>query len=577
MRGGRGGFAKREHRPIPEEGPYRSFVGNLPADTIQGDFDTLFSGLRINTVHMIRDKETDRFKGFAYVEFSTREELERALEIDGAEFDGRFVRVDVADNRDNRDNRPKQRSNRSPRGGRRRRASDTHGGDRPHRPSDHKGKGDHKVSEFHRPNDEHRAKRGDRFRGQPMEQSGPPLPDPSRPKLNLQPRTTDPEELERRRRKDEEEPLGTANGLLHCTIYNNGMTDTLEVIEKKLRDELETDVVSVKDLSDGCGAKYEILVAANKFQGMSILKRHKLIHQICQDELKFTHAITLHTYSLEEYNKSVELQLPKKKYFVAYPDLQTMVSKSNDTPSLEDDQIKKYFDSATFFYRNHAHEIRNNDAHLRFYGFYKVVTEGPLLKNSFRDYMTFDRKRKSYVNASKYSKREAMIQYYELMEELNVGWSKENYQLFVKPVIRPSTLANSVIKQNTPLEKFITAVRIGDTKEVLRITEQEPDLLRKTDETGGTALHWAADADQDKMIELLINLRFFVDAQDNQGQTPIHIAAYCENLKAIRELLRCGASLHVVDHDGETPIEVFNETPSLLRCLDLYELYPITT
>ena len=33
---------------------------------------------------MIRDKETDRFKGFAYVEFSTREELEKALEIDGA-------------------------------------------------------------------------------------------------------------------------------------------------------------------------------------------------------------------------------------------------------------------------------------------------------------------------------------------------------------------------------------------------------------------------------------------------------------------------------------------------------------
>lgn len=47
MRGVRGGYAKREHRPIPEEGPYRSFVGNLPADTIQGDFDTLFSGLKV--------------------------------------------------------------------------------------------------------------------------------------------------------------------------------------------------------------------------------------------------------------------------------------------------------------------------------------------------------------------------------------------------------------------------------------------------------------------------------------------------------------------------------------------------
>jgi len=268
MRGVRGGYAKREHRPIPEEGPYRSFVGNLPADTIQGDFDTLFSGLKINTVHMIRDKETDRFKGFAYVEFSTREELEKALEIDGAEFDGRFVRVDVADNRDNRDNRPKQRNNRSPRGGRRRRGSDNRGSDRPHRPVEHKARGDHKGNDFHRPKEDHREQRtsesggadrnsgasgdersGDNFQvvrnrktrgggtrgdrdgghdirsdrggprhrggkrggdrprggGQPSESSAPPAPDPNRPRLNLQPRTTDPEELERRRRKDEEE------------------------------------------------------------------------------------------------------------------------------------------------------------------------------------------------------------------------------------------------------------------------------------------------------------------------------------------------------------------------------------
>lgn len=266
------------------------------------------------------------------------------------------------------------------------------------------------------------------------------------------------------------------------------------------------------------------------------------------------------------------------------------MSPKSDNQSLSDDQVKKYFDSATFFYRNYSYEIRNRDIHLRFYGLYKVVTDGPLPKSFFRDYMTFDKKRRAYIDASKYSKREAMVQYYEVMEDLNVGWSKKDYELFVKPVIRPSTLAQSVTKQNTPLENFVTAVRAGNTKEVLRIAEQEPDLLRKTDETGGTALHWAADADQDKMIELLISLRFFVDAQDDQGQTPIHIgnllmifcdksalsAAYCENLKAIRELLRSGVSLHVKDHDGETPMEVFNEDPNLLRFLDLYEFYPIS-
>lgn len=32
---------------------------------------------------MMRDYENDRFKGFAYVEFRTREDLKKALELDG--------------------------------------------------------------------------------------------------------------------------------------------------------------------------------------------------------------------------------------------------------------------------------------------------------------------------------------------------------------------------------------------------------------------------------------------------------------------------------------------------------------
>ena len=52
MRGGgfQGGRGKRAQKPIPEEGPYRSFVGNLPNDCIQGDFDTLFNGLSVSLI-----------------------------------------------------------------------------------------------------------------------------------------------------------------------------------------------------------------------------------------------------------------------------------------------------------------------------------------------------------------------------------------------------------------------------------------------------------------------------------------------------------------------------------------------
>uniref|UniRef100_A0AC34PWJ4 Uncharacterized protein n=1 Tax=Panagrolaimus sp. JU765 TaxID=591449 RepID=A0AC34PWJ4_9BILA len=88
---------------------------------------------------------------------------------------------------------------------------------------------------------------------------------------------------------------------------------TVETIENKLKKGLETEYVFVKDQSDGCGAKFEIIAASDKFQGMPIIKRHRLIHQICDDEFKLVHAMTMHTYSMEEYNKSVEFQIPKKK------------------------------------------------------------------------------------------------------------------------------------------------------------------------------------------------------------------------------------------------------------------------
>jgi RNA recognition motif-containing protein len=226
--GGRGG--KREKKPIPEEGPYRSFVGNLPHDMVQGEFDQIFQGLSISNVHMMRDRETDNFKGFAYVEFGNREDLEKALDLDGVEFDKKIVRIDVAEDR--RKDRPARGG--SARGGR--------GGDRGGNMSHHRGGRDFVRSDRpegrsgnhqrrHSPKTdqsgfqkvERGGFRGNRGRGDighnprgngqrrgGHEGASPPVriaaePDPERPKLNLKPRTTDPEELERRRVQEEEE------------------------------------------------------------------------------------------------------------------------------------------------------------------------------------------------------------------------------------------------------------------------------------------------------------------------------------------------------------------------------------
>ncbi|VDM39525.1 unnamed protein product [Toxocara canis] len=204
----------RHHRPIPEEGPYKAFVGNLPFDSVQGDIDAIFKDLSIRETRMMRDHESDRFKGFAYVEFATKEDLERALELDGCMFDKRALRIDVADAPRGRDGgRGGGRGGYGGRGGRggglppfREDGGARMGGDR-----SQGGRGGYEHFE------RQGSDRGGFGRGGGMRSGGrrgapPPEEEfvahpsePGRPRLQLKPRTTDPAELERLRKQDDEE------------------------------------------------------------------------------------------------------------------------------------------------------------------------------------------------------------------------------------------------------------------------------------------------------------------------------------------------------------------------------------
>lgn len=97
--GNQGDHQKRNDFKKEEEIRFVAFVGNLPIDMIQGDIDIIFKNFNIKQVRMVRDRETDKFRGYCYVEFDSEVSLNQALALNGAMVNGSLIKVDIAGNR----------------------------------------------------------------------------------------------------------------------------------------------------------------------------------------------------------------------------------------------------------------------------------------------------------------------------------------------------------------------------------------------------------------------------------------------------------------------------------------------
>jgi len=87
------------------------YVGNLDYKTTDDDLRELFEEFgAVDAANVIKDRESGRSKGFGFVEMGNEDEaLEAIDELDGAEIDGRTIKVNKA--------RPKGSSGGDRRGG----------------------------------------------------------------------------------------------------------------------------------------------------------------------------------------------------------------------------------------------------------------------------------------------------------------------------------------------------------------------------------------------------------------------------------------------------------------------------
>ena len=79
----------------------RIYVGNLSYGTTEERLKEVFSAYgEIASTKLITDRETGKFRGFAFVEMTTPEGTEAAIKaLDGQEVDGRQLRVNEAQER----------------------------------------------------------------------------------------------------------------------------------------------------------------------------------------------------------------------------------------------------------------------------------------------------------------------------------------------------------------------------------------------------------------------------------------------------------------------------------------------
>src|SRR5437899_11539133 len=76
----------------------RLFVGNLSYQTMENDLQDYFAQAgSVTSVNLMLDKVTGKSRGFAFVEFATAEEANKAVEqFHNKEFQGRALTVNVA-------------------------------------------------------------------------------------------------------------------------------------------------------------------------------------------------------------------------------------------------------------------------------------------------------------------------------------------------------------------------------------------------------------------------------------------------------------------------------------------------
>ncbi len=82
------------------------YIGNLPFSVKEDQIRESFARFgEVKEVILIKDRATGRLKGFGFVTFASNEGAQAALALDGQDFFGRTIRVNIAQAKEEGDRR----------------------------------------------------------------------------------------------------------------------------------------------------------------------------------------------------------------------------------------------------------------------------------------------------------------------------------------------------------------------------------------------------------------------------------------------------------------------------------------
>ena len=80
-----------------------------------------------------------------------------------------------------------------------------------------------------------------------------------------------------------------------------------QIIEQKLQSAFNPEILTVENeshmhnVAPGSESHFKVSVVTDGFNGLMLIKRHRMVNKVLQDELKKIHALALHTLTKDEW------------------------------------------------------------------------------------------------------------------------------------------------------------------------------------------------------------------------------------------------------------------------------------